>query len=53
MQIWKFANISSSLYENHMSKISHKNTFYFLRYADVRYVKFIYKHPETIEYAKN
>ena len=31
--------MSSSSHENDMSKISHKNTFYFLRYAHVRYVK--------------
>ena len=33
--------MSSSLHENDMSKISHKNTFYFLRYAHVRYVKML------------
>ena len=28
-------------------------TFYFLRYAHVKYVrKFVYKHSETIEYVK-
>ena len=30
---------SSSSQENNMLKISHWNTFYFLRYANVRYVK--------------
>ena len=29
------------------------NTFYFLRYAHVRYVKFVYKLSEIIEYVKN
>ena len=33
--------MSSSSHENDMSKISHKNTFYFLRYAHVRYVKML------------
>ena len=31
--------ISSSSYENNMSKISHQNTFYVLRYAHVKYTK--------------
>ena len=38
MQIWKSANIFSS-YESNMMKISHYNTFYFVRCAHVRYVK--------------
>ena len=34
--------ISSSSYENNMLKISHLNTFYFLRYAHVKYVKSLF-----------
>ena len=41
MQIWKCPNTSSS-YENNVLKISHENTFYFLRYALVRYVKCLF-----------
>ena len=33
-----------------MLRISHQNTFFFLRYAHVKYVtKIVYKHLETIE----
>ena len=52
----KFENlpISSSSYENNMLKISHQNTFYFLRYAQREiYEKFVCKHSETIRYVKN
>ena len=44
MQIWNFAN---------MLKISHDNTFYFLRYVYVRYVKICLQTFETTEYVKN
>ena len=33
---------SSSSYEDNMLKISYLNTFYFLRYAHVRYVKSLF-----------
>ena len=53
MQISKSA-IIFVLYKINMLKISQKNSFYFLRYAQVRYVKgFVYKHSETIDYVKN
>ena len=41
MQIWKSTNTSST-YENNMLKILHQNTFYFLRYTYVRYVKSLF-----------
>ena len=47
MQIRKSANVLSPSQENNMLQISHQNTFYFLRYAHVRYVKsFFNKHLE-------
>ena len=36
----KISSIFLSSYENSMLKISHENTFYFLRYVHVRYVKY-------------
>ena len=42
MQIRKSANILSPSQENNMLQISHQNTFYFLRYAHVRYVKSLF-----------
>ena len=44
MQIWKSVNIfvSLSLYGNDLLKILHENTFYFLRYAHMRYVKSLF-----------
>ena len=39
MQIWK-STITSSSYENML--ILHENTFYFLRYVHVRYVKSLF-----------
>ena len=41
--------ISSSTYENNMSKISHKNTFYFLRYAHVTYVENLFTNIQKQE----
>ena len=47
IQIRKSANVLSPSQENNMLQISHQNTFYFLRYAHVRYVKsFFNKHSE-------
>ena len=44
MQIWKSTNlpIFLSSYENNMFKILHNNTFYFLRYAHVKYVESLF-----------
>ena len=46
MQTWKFQYMLSSKYlssfENNMLKISHWNSFYFLRYAHVSYVKSLF-----------
>ena len=42
MQIWKYANIFFSLCKNDVSKASHYNTFYFLRYARTRYIKCLF-----------
>ena len=36
----KISSIFLSSYENSMLKISHENTFYFLRHVHVRYVKY-------------
>ena len=41
MQIWK-SNTSVFIWKKNMLKISHLNTFYFLRYAHVRYVKSLF-----------
>ena len=52
MQIWKSVNIFVFIWKWYcMSKISHLNAFYILRYVHVRC--FVYKHSETIEYVKN
>ena len=44
MQIWKSTNlpIFLSSYENNMLKILRDNTFYFLRYAHVKYVESLF-----------
>ena len=41
MQIWNLSIFLPS-YQNSMSKISYYNTFYFLRYAHVRYMKSLF-----------
>ena len=42
MQIWKFTNISVFVWKEYVLKILHLNTFYFLRYARLRYVKSLF-----------
>ena len=37
--VYLFWHICSSWYEHEYAEVSHYNTFYFLRYAHVRYVK--------------
>ena len=36
-----------------MSKVSHKNTFYFLRHEHVRYTKSFFINSEAITYVEN
>ena len=50
MQIWL---IWSSSHENNMTKISLHNTFYFLRYAHLRYIKCLFTNiPEKLNMLK-
>ena len=41
MQIWNAADMETS-YGNNILKILHKNTFYFLTYIHVSYVKSVF-----------
>ena len=48
MQIWKSA-LSSFLHEHNMPKNSHHSTFHVLRYAHVRYVKYLFMNIQKQE----